>query len=196
MTQKAKTGGTPGKAPVGYVNTRQRIDGREVRVVAVDPDKAPHIQWAYETYATGEWTISMICEELAERGIQSERGAKRGQPLARSYVAKLLQNRYYIGFVTFNGVEYAGRHQPLITVDTFERVQEVLKAHDVSGEKQRVHQHYLKGSLFCGQCGRRLSFTLAKGKYPYFMCLGRHQRQSGCQQPYLDVEATEAAVER
>ncbi|WP_392467028.1 recombinase family protein [Arsenicicoccus cauae] len=195
MTQKAKTGGTPGKAPIGYLNTRQRIEGREIRVVVVDPDKAPHIQWAYEAYATGEWTIRMIAEELAERGIQSSRGAKRGKPLALSYVCRLLQNRYYLGYVTFNGVEYPGRHQPLITVDTYERVQEVLKAHDSSGEKQRVHQHYLKGSLFCGQCGRRLSFTLAKGKYPYFMCLGRHQG-GRCPQPYLDVDATDAAVER
>jgi site-specific DNA recombinase len=71
-----------------------------------------------------------------------------------------------------------------------------LGAHDVSGEKQRTHPHYLKGTIYCGQCHRRLSFTLAKGRYPYFFCLGRHQRTTTCQQPYLDVEAVEAAVER
>jgi site-specific DNA recombinase len=75
-------------------------------------------------------------------------------------------------------------------------VQQVLVAHDVSGEKQRVHHHYLKGTIYCGQCRRRLSFTLAKGRYPYFFCLGRHQRQTSCEQPYLDVDAVEAAVER
>ena len=41
-----------------------------------------------------------------------------------------------------------------------------------------------------------LSFTLAKGRYPYFFCLGRHGRQANCEQPYLDVETVEAAVER
>jgi hypothetical protein len=196
MTQKAKSGGTPGKAPIGYLNTRQRIDGREVRIVVVDPDLAPHIQWAFEAYATGEYTIRKMGEALAARGVASERGRNRGRPLANSYVAKLLSNRYYLGYVMFKGIEYQGKHQPLITQAIFEQVRQVLEAHDVSGEKQRVHDHYLKGSIYCGQCKRRLSFTLAKGRYPYFFCLGRHQRQTTCEQPYLDVEAVEEAIER
>jgi DNA invertase Pin-like site-specific DNA recombinase len=180
MTQKAKTGGTPGKAPIGYLNTRQRIDGREVRVVAVDPDKAQHVQWAFEAYATGEHTIRTLAEALAARGVASDRGASRGRPLANSYVAKLLSNRYYLGYVTFKGTEYEGKHQPLITQAVFDQVQQVLVAHDVSGERLRVHPHYLKGTIYCGQCHRRLSLTLAKGRYPYFFCLGRHQRKTNC----------------
>jgi DNA invertase Pin-like site-specific DNA recombinase len=35
MSQKAKVGGTFGRAPIGYLNTRRRVDGREVRVVIV-----------------------------------------------------------------------------------------------------------------------------------------------------------------
>src|SRR5205814_1142995 len=54
MTQKAKVGGTPGRAPIGYLNTRRRIDGREVRTVVVDPERAPLVQWAFEAYSTGE----------------------------------------------------------------------------------------------------------------------------------------------
>ncbi len=30
-TQKAKKGGTPFKAPIGYLNTREIVDGRESR---------------------------------------------------------------------------------------------------------------------------------------------------------------------
>ena len=78
----------------------------------------------------------------------------------------------------------------------YDSVQAVLKAHDISGEKTRIHHHYLKGSIFCGDCGSRLCFTLAKGLYPYFYCLGRHQRRTSCRQPYLAVEAVEAAIER
>lgn len=32
MTEKAKQGGTPGRPPIGYLNVRQTIDGREVNV--------------------------------------------------------------------------------------------------------------------------------------------------------------------
>lgn len=44
MTQKAVTGGTPGKAPMGYRNAGVlNAEGREVRTVLVDPERAPLI---------------------------------------------------------------------------------------------------------------------------------------------------------
>src|SRR5207245_2774388 len=47
-----------------------------------------------------------------------------------------------------------------------------------------------------GQCGRRLSLTLAKGKYLYFYCLGqRGQARTGCREPYVLAGDTEALVE-
>jgi hypothetical protein len=98
--------------------------------------------------------------------------------------------------VIFKGVEYEGRHQPLIPESLFERVQEVLAAHDRAGERNRTHPHYLKGSIFCAECGSRLCLTQAKGQYFYFFCLGRHQRRTDCTLPYLPAEAVEKAVER
>jgi site-specific DNA recombinase len=197
MTQKAKAGGTPGRAPIGYLNTRRRIEGREVRVVVVDPDRARLIQWAYEAYATGLYTIRSLTDELVARGLTALPHGKRPTgPIQPSHVHHLLSNRYYLGYVAFKGAEYEGHHQPLIPQTLFDSVQTVLKSHDVSGEKTRVHHHYLKGSIFCGQCGSRLCFTLAKGQYPYFYCLGRHQRRTTCAQKYLPVEAVEAAIER
>ncbi len=196
MTQKAKVGGTPGRAPMGYLNTRRRIDGREVRTVVVDPDRAPLVQWAFEAYATGEWTIRGICDELAARGLKvlPHRRKVPGPPHP-SNVAHMLTNRYYIGKVIFKGVEYDGRHQPLIPESLFERVQEVL-AMNHAGEKQRTHRHYLKSSVVCARCGSRLCITQAKGQYLYFFCLGRHQRRTGCDLPYLSALDLEVAVER
>ena len=34
------------------------------------PDRAPLVQWAFEAYATGEWTIRSITDELAARGFK------------------------------------------------------------------------------------------------------------------------------
>jgi len=36
-TEKAKRGGTPYRAPLGYRNVREMVDGREVRTIALDP---------------------------------------------------------------------------------------------------------------------------------------------------------------
>jgi site-specific DNA recombinase len=59
-TEKAKQGGTPFQAPIGYINVIERINGREVRTVRLDQTRAPLIQWAFEAYATGEYTIRKL----------------------------------------------------------------------------------------------------------------------------------------
>jgi hypothetical protein len=70
------------------------------------------------------------------------------------------------------------------------------------GERERVHNHYLKGSLYCEHCkahGResRLIFTEVSGnggKYQYFFC--RAKRDHPCPLPYLDDFKVEDAVAR
>lgn len=41
MSQKVRSGGTPGKAPLGYLNTRKYEAGVETRTVEIDPERAP-----------------------------------------------------------------------------------------------------------------------------------------------------------
>src|SRR5205085_2806269 len=90
MTQKAKVGGTPGRAPIGYLNVGRRIDGREVRTVSVDPERAVLVQWAFDAYATGQWTITTLHEALAAKGLRAlPQGAKVPGPIQRSQVAHL-----------------------------------------------------------------------------------------------------------
>ena len=58
MRQKAIQGGTPGRAPLGYLNERRFDDGREVRTITVDSERAEHVVWAFNAYATGEWSVT------------------------------------------------------------------------------------------------------------------------------------------
>ncbi len=191
MTQKAKSGGTPGRAPLGYINVPKRIDGREIRSVEPDPERAPLIKWAFEQYATGQWTLITLTDALAEKGLTTLASANReSRPIYRSRMAGILNNRYYAGFVFFRGIEYQGRHEPLISEELFNKVQGVLRLHDV-GERQRTHHHYLKGTLFCEACGGRLCLTNAKGKYLYFFCVGSRQ---GCVQRYVLASQLEHKV--
>ena len=198
MTQKAQSGGTPGRAPIGYLNVRRRIDGREIRTVAVDPERAPMVQWAFEAYASGEWTLTSLTDALEAKGFRAAPDRRHPVPLpfSRSRVAHMLRNRYYLGYVTFRGVEYTGRHQPIVSQQVFDRVGDLLTSRRNAAEKQRVHNHYLKGTVFCAGCGSRLCLTQAKGKYLYFFCLGRHARRTDCQQPFMPADVVEAAVER
>jgi site-specific DNA recombinase len=199
MTQKAKVGGTPGQAPIGYLNVRQVIENRVIRTIDIDPERAPHVQWAFQAYATGEWTIKALTAELADRGLRSRQiGDKPPSRLQRSRVAAMLSHRYYIGKVSFRGMEYDGRHPPLVSDQLFYKVQDILSSRRHAVERRRTHDNYLKGTVFCGRCHSRLCMTLANGhggSYLYFFCSGR-QRGNGCDQSHLLADKVEEEVER
>lgn len=199
LVQKAKTGGTPHRAPLGYLNVRKLIEGQEIRTVEVDPERAPHVRWAFAAYASGAYTLDTLLAALTERGLRTRPTMTRAAlPLSRSRLATTLQNPYYVGIVRYAGVEYQGRHEPLIDRDTFRQ------GKGGTGYPQQRHREGPKapplpeGSLFCGRCGSRMSLTYAQGnggRYAYFYCIGRKQG-TGCKQPHVAVDLIETAVER
>jgi DNA invertase Pin-like site-specific DNA recombinase len=181
-TTKAKLGGTPSRTPLGYLNVKHWDGANDIRTVEVDPERSPHIQWAFQAYATGDWPLKKLTKELYRRGLRSKPTPKRlPGKVSTSVIHSLLSNRYYIGKVNFRGVEYDGDHARFIPDELFERVQQVLTAHRLSGDRSPKHSHYLKGSLYCGLCGQRLIFTKIKGnggRYNYYVCAGRHKDKS------------------
>ena len=201
MTQKAKKGGTPGMAPFGYSNATVMIQGKPVKTIVVDPERAPFVKFAFEAYSAGDMTIQHITEELRRQGCTTARRGTKvgGKPLHYSRVANLLSNRYYVGFVNFKGVEYQGQHEPLISMELFNKVQTRLAANRHARNKHSKHAHYLKGSVFCGECKGRLVLAQTTNRYGtvywYFFCTGR-QHGGTCSQPYFPVEQVETVVEQ
>jgi site-specific DNA recombinase len=201
LYEKARRGGTPGYAPLGYLNAATRVEGREVKAIDFDPERAPHIQWAFETYAGGEWSITDIVEELARRGMKTRPTPTRAAvALSRSQVHRIFSSPYYIGTVVFGGVEYEGKHPPLVDNETWHRVQDMLSGRRLAGDRSWRHDHYLKGSVFCARCESRLGVTYSTGKtgivYPYFYCLGRNRKRTGCDLSFLPLEQMEEKVIR
>ena len=135
LTQKAKMGGFPHGAPLGYVNLREVIGGRQVAHIVPDAERASLITAAFDSYATGEWTLQRLAGELAHRGL-TNRGRRDREPKALTWqgLAKILANPVYVGIVEWNGVEYPGTHEALIDPETFRRVQELLAAAGGAGD--------------------------------------------------------------
>ncbi len=140
MAEKARRGGTIGYAPVGYLNTTSRIDGREAKTVAFDPDRSDHIRWAFETYADGSLSLSELAVQLAARGLTSRDRRSLGKPLSRSQVHRILSNPYYTGQVVHQGATYAGNHEALVDEATFARVQDVLGGRRIAGDRAWKNQ--------------------------------------------------------
>jgi hypothetical protein len=157
------------------------------------------MRWAFEAYASGDWTVRRLLDELTARGLTSRPSRSRpSRPLTVSHLARLLHHPYYTGVVVYRGVEYRGRHEPLVDDELWQAVQDRLAVQGFAAEKQRVHPHYLKGSVFCGQCGSRLIVSYAVNRhgktYPYFLCLGRQQRRTDCRQKAMPIDRVEELV--
>jgi site-specific DNA recombinase len=199
LHKKAKAGGTPGPCPIGYLNGRRRVEGIDVKTVELDEERAPHLRWLFESYATGEWSLSEVTDELRRRGLTTRETRRyAGRPLTRSQVHRVLSNHYYLGKVHYGGVLYEGRHEALVDEETFDVVQIELQRRKVAGERAWKRRQYLKGSVFCFRCGERLGFGHNTGKsggvYAYFFCLGRHRKRTSCDLPYLPAARVEGAV--
>jgi site-specific DNA recombinase len=204
MQQKIKNGGTCGRAKIGYLNIRDTRDGHEVRAIGLDPTRAPLIRQAFELYATGDYTFDRLQQTMADQGLTT-RPTKRWteRALSVSHLHRMLRDPYYTGVVVHQGEHRPGHHPAIITAELFRRVQDVIDSRSGSGQRERIHHHYLRGLLFCGRCddaGRqhRLIYTEAKGRngelYAYYLCRGR--QEGHCDLPFLAVDLLEDAVVR
>ena len=201
MGEKVKGGGTPCRTSLGYLNIR-RVDekGREERTVVLDEERAPLIKLAFEEYATGNWTTDDLAEHLAACGLTTRPTPRiPSVPINGKALNKILVNPYYKGVVTYKGVEYAGSHPALVDEMTWQQVQNILASH-TNGERTREHPHFLKGSLYCRNCGSRMIINYTKSRsgvrYPYFVCAGRHNKVTDCKQKAVLISEVERQVEQ
>jgi DNA invertase Pin-like site-specific DNA recombinase len=202
LSQKAARGGTVGRAPVGYRNIGARdAMGRESRTVEIDPGRAELVKWAFTVFASGDWTTSQLHRELTARGLTVPATPKRPErPIGKSSVYRMLTNPYYRGLVNFQGVTYRGVHEPIVPPEVWYQVQTVLDTHRSAADATQIHDHYLKGTVFCGQCGSRLIVTYARSSkgsiYPYFVCAGRHSGRTNCTRQAMLIDRVEQLIER
>jgi site-specific DNA recombinase len=178
LKSKLAAGGTPGRAPLGYLNKRRLEGSADIRWVEIDPERAGHIRWAFTEYAKGDISLSNLADALEDRGLRTRATPKvPSRPVSISSLHRLLANPYFVGIVAYKGVYHQGTHEPLIEMDTWLRVQDVMAAHNTAGEKDRTHNHYLRGTIWCSHCGTRMVYSKNRGKngsmYEYFFCMGR-----------------------
>lgn len=120
-------------------------------------------------------------------------------PVGHSTFFKLLRNPYYVGQVRYKGAVHPGSHEPLIDAETWHQVQTLLEARGTAPERRRKHEHYLKGTLYCGTCESRLQLDDAKNKqgirYAYYVCSGRATGRKNCTRKAVPVGIAEKLVE-
>lgn len=200
LIAKAEEGGTPYRAPLGYTNRKEARDGIERTWVELDDQRSDIIRWCFEEYATGEWSGIDLTLAAQAKGLTTRpTRTKPAVPIPLTTMYNILQNPYYIGIVSYRGIHYEGRHKAVIEPETWLAVQDILVAHNHTGEKDRKHNHYLRSTVYCSACGGRLVYSEAKGnggKYIYFMCVKKKTKVNNCQRPAVRVERIEEGILR
>ncbi len=168
---RLKQGLCPSPAPLGYLN-----NGR-AKPKTIDPLQGPIVKQAFLLYATGRYSLIRLVEELYKGGLRSRTTEKQagGRKVGRTSVAAILSNPFYIGvlYVKKTNRTFVGVHQPLISRDLFEKVQNVL-----AGKSQpRTQKHCFQFSrlITCSLCGRSLVAETHKG-HVYYRCHSKHSK--------------------
>ncbi|MFA5021536.1 MAG: recombinase family protein [Patescibacteria group bacterium] len=158
MYKRLSQGYSPfGNVPTGYVK-----GGKSIRVV--DPIMGPLISECFKLYATGEYSLLDLETIMFNKGLRSSFGNK----MRYTKLCTLLNNKYYLGFVTVKGQIFQGQHQPLVSEELYSKVQAVKKRHAIP--KLQVNEYKFVHILSCGLCGKRLRSTTSKHKYHYYYC--------------------------
>lgn len=190
LRAKVEMGYRPNMAPLGYLHDTHALKGE--RRVYMDPQRGPVIQEAFQKVAYEGWTGRDL-----KRWFDGEKQftTRKGKKISLSMIYRMMENSFFTGRYEFpqgSGKWFTGKHEPLITKEVFDRVQEVMKGNPKgpSGTKEFGFTKMFK----CGACGsgitadekiKRLKDGTIK-RYVYYGC--NKKWLTGCKEPYLREE--------
>jgi len=137
MQKRVEAGYWPGGGgvPFGY-------DYDPERGILVPNGDAETVRQVYELYLRG-FSLQTIANML---GLKYEKLA-----------SQILTRKTNIGIIEYNGVEYRGRHEPIVSPETYERA---MMLRQQRSEKRLMPEtrHLLSGLVWCGVCGAKMRY--------------------------------------
>lgn len=190
LKKKAELGWHPGPAPIGYMNTPDKMKG--FKTIRKDPKIFPIIRKMFDMLLSGTYTAPRVHEIAVNQW-----GLKK---LSRSGFYRVLYSPFYYGWFEWpqgSGNWHKGKHEPMITREEYDRIQALLGRG--SKPKPEAHMFPYTGMIRCGECG---CMVTAENKtkrnkngnvhyYTYYHCT---KRKGPCSQKCLEVKELEKQV--
>src|SRR3989338_1451297 len=151
--EKIAQGWLPTRPLSGYKTIGEK--GHKIHVI--DETMAPIAKKMFDYFLTGEYSVEKLTTKMAEEGFRNAKGNK----IVKSRIHKLLTNPFYIGKIRWNGAIYEGKHEPLITTEMFERVQQILTGRCTP--KYSKHLYLYNKLIRCFECGGLITWETHKG---------------------------------
>ncbi|MBI3632542.1 MAG: recombinase family protein [Candidatus Vogelbacteria bacterium] len=156
LRARVEMGLWPGMAPTGYLN--QKLMDRKCQVI-IDSERAPIIKKVFEKVAYEKWSGRKVYHwlkfELNFKTIGNHN-------LAVGNIFRMLQSPFYYGVFEYpkkSSNWYQGKHEPIVTKELFDKVQEQLKRDKII---RRSHEFAFTKLMVCGLCESMIS---AEEKY-------------------------------
>ena len=151
-----------GNIPLGYDVCDRKL--------LVNTEEAARVCMVFERFVeVGSATV--LARELRSDGFRN----KKGKPIDKGYLYRLLNNRVYLGEAVHKGTAYPGEHNAIIDTRLWEQV------HDIMGESPRKRANnsrtqtpaLLKGLLFSATGSAMTPSSTKKGtrQYRYYVSM-------------------------
>lgn len=166
LKNRAENGYHLGKAPIGYLNTR---DEYKHGIIIPNPNKTHYIKRVFELYATGAFSMEKLGKEMAKYGFVDT----KNKPYSKKRIEDILKNPIYIGKVHYKDEIFDGVQEPIISEELFYRVQLMFKEAD--RKKPRGETYIYSNYIKCAKCGYSMVATTKhgghnSGTYIYYHC--------------------------
>ncbi|UWQ35020.1 recombinase family protein [Leisingera sp. M527] len=160
-------------APIGYVYGKDKLHGK---ILTRDEPIASIVQEALEGFAMGRFQSQAEVKRFLESQPAFPKDLSGG--LIRQWkVSKMLRRVTYAGYIEAPdwGVSLRkGHHEPLISFETYTRIQERLNGSTRAPARKDLNEDFpMRGFVLCNDCGEPLTACWSKGKtkrYPYYLC--------------------------
>jgi DNA invertase Pin-like site-specific DNA recombinase len=181
MREKAEQGHWPAVAHLGYRNntTTRRIE--------IDPERGALVAKLFEWYAQGGVSLKELTRRAFSIGLTHNRSRSGPRRMTKSEVHRLLRNPIYVGDFRWNGHLYRGSHEPLVSRDVFDAVQDVFER--ANRPKYTKHRYAFAGLMTCALCGCTMTAERKKERYVYYHCTGF---KGACGNTYIREEELSA----
>jgi len=154
--KKVKEGYSLGNFTTSY--GYNRIIGEKIQVV--NPIEAEIVKEVFAMYVEGNMTFNAISRNLNLRNIKP----KLGETWNHNSINNLLKNPNYVGKVRYATTdkdryfEAEGKHEAIISEELFNEAQSRMsKIKYKSYTKRPKEDNYFSGTIYCGECGAKLS---------------------------------------
>lgn len=169
-----------GNMPYGY-----RYDKEQGKLIVV-PEEAAKVREVFRLFIEEKLAPQKIADRL---GFKSDRN-----------VTLILQRKSLTGCIVYNGEEYPGEHEPIISLERWQEAQEELAKRSVH---RRETNNLLSGLVYCGECGAKMRYQKwAKDGSCKLICYSKYKtkpalvRSDNCPNEMFWAADIEAAVIR